>query len=148
MPQTEINFTLKRRYLCDAYTIGRLSLPDFTLCDTLEDKVRDYNKDGDLLDAGETKIYGLTAIPYGRYPVIVTYSPKFKRDLPLLLNVRHFEYIRIHSGVNASHTLGCILTGENKIKGGLINGRVHEARITKLIKEYIARGCAVFINIV
>jgi hypothetical protein len=144
----EIDFTLLRRYLCETYTIGKFSLNDYKLCDTLEDKVRDYNKDGDLMDAGETKIFGETAIPYGRYRVVVTHSPKFKRETPLLLNVRHFDYIRMHSGAKPEHSLGCVLVGENKIKGGLINGRVHEARITKLIKEYIARNCAVFVNIV
>ena len=139
---------MQRLWLRPGYTVGRLSLNDFILCNSLEDKVRDYNKDGDLLDAGEKKIFGETAIPYEKYRVIVTYSPKFKRELPLLLDVRHFKYIRMHAGKHAGHTLGCILVGENKIKGGLINGRMHEERITAMIKSFISKGCDVFINIV
>ncbi len=143
-----VEFTLHRHSLLPGYTIGRLSLPDFKLCDTLEDKVRDYNKDGDLDDAGETKVYGETAIPYGRYLVTVTYSPKFKRDLPLLHEVKHFEYIRMHAGIHAGHTLGCILVGENSEKGKLSNSRIWEERITRIIKDYISRKEEVFINIV
>jgi hypothetical protein len=143
----DIEFKLDRRFLAKTYTIGRLWLGDWRICDTLEDKVRDYNKDGDLLDAGETKVFGETAIPYGRYKVIVTYSPKFKRDLPLLLNVRHFDAIRIHSGVHELHTLGCILVGENTEKGKLSNGKYWEKIITDTIKKFIANGDAVFINI-
>lgn len=94
---------LQRRYFNEKYTIGRLSVDDEPFCDTLEDKVRDYNMDGDLLDEGEGKIYGQTAIPYGRYRIVVSYSPKFKRDLPLLLAVPHFTGIRIHAGNYAGY---------------------------------------------
>jgi len=148
MHMQRIEFTLKRHYLAPAYTIGKLSLPDYIICDTLEDKVRDYNHDGDLLDAGEEKIFGETAIPFGRYRIIVTYSPKFKRRLPLLLEVMHFEAIRIHNGTNATHSHGCILVGENKIKGGLVNGKTYMDLLTKLIDKYIATNCEVFINII
>lgn len=126
-----MEITLKRRFLGPNYTIGSLYINGKYFCDTLEDKVRDYNKDGDLDDAGETKIYGETAIPYGTYTVIVNMSPKFKRMLPRLLNVKHFEGILIHRGANASHTLGCILVGENKIKGQVINGKIWEEALVK-----------------
>ena len=98
--------TLERLYLKADYTIGRLLVDGDYFCDTLEDRVRDYNKDGDLLDEGEGKVYGETAIPYGRYSVVVSHSPKFRRDLPLLLNVPHFTGIRIHAGNHAGHTEG------------------------------------------
>ena len=139
---------LQRRYFKDAYTIGSLSVDDEHFCETLEDKVRDYNKDGDLLDEGEGKVYGETAIPYGRYRIIVNYSQKFKRDLPLLLDVPHFEGIRIHSGNHAGHTSGCILVGENKVKGGLINSRVYERELTSWLKLWQKKGEDIWITIV
>ena len=73
---------LKRVYLGPSYTVGHLYVDGKRICETIEDKVRDYNKDGDLLDAGETKIFGETAIPYGKYIMDLTMSPKFKRLLP------------------------------------------------------------------
>lgn len=139
---------LQRRYLKEDYTIGRLSVDDVVFCDTLEDKVRDYNKDGDLNDEDEEKVYGETAIPFGRYRVIVTYSPKFKRKLPLLCNVPHFEGIRIHGGKYNTNTEGCILLGENKIKGGLINSKQYVDELTNWIEMWAKKGEETFITIV
>ena len=133
--------TLKRRYLGEEYTIGSLfDTMGHYICDTIEDKVRDYNKDGDLLDAGEEKIWGQTAIPYGVYEVDLTMSPKFKRLLPLVKNVRHFEGIRIHRGNTAGDSAGCILPGENKKKGQVINSTYWEMEIIKLILGAIKKG--------
>lgn len=112
---------IKRVAFQDAYTIGHFFINGVRYWETLEDKVRDYDKDGDLLDPGEEKIYGETAIPYGMYEVELTWSPKFNRMMPLVKNVKHFEGIRMHAGTNAGHSEGCILLGENKIKGGLVN---------------------------
>lgn len=79
---------LYRKFLGKDYTIGKLFINGEYFCDTLEDTVR---------PEGE-KILGKTAIPYGTYDIILTMSPKFKRILPLLLNVPNFEGVRIHSG--------------------------------------------------
>ena len=97
---------LKRIALRPTYTIGRLFIDGERFCDTCEDKVRDTNKDGDLLDEGEGKVYAETAIPYGTYDVTLNVqSPKFRTKkayefckgfLPRLLNVPHFEGILIH----------------------------------------------------
>jgi hypothetical protein len=129
---------LERKFLGSEYTIGKLYIDDVYFCDTLEDKVRDYNKDGDLLDPGEEKIYGETAIPYGLYTIIVNMSPKFKRLLPRLLNVKHFEGILIH-GVRkgfvatAKHTHGCILVGKNTVKGGLTESATYTDKLTLML---------------
>lgn len=139
---------LERLYLKYTYTIGKLYIDDKYFCDTVEDKVRDLNKDGDLNDLGETKVYGETAIPYGTYEVEVTYSPKFKRELPLIKNVPHFEGIRIHKGNYAANSSGCVITGENKIKGGVINSTPYEIKITSLIKEAQNKGEKITIEIV
>ena len=81
------------------------------------------------------KVYGKTAIPTGKYKVEVTYSPKFKRYLPILLNVRGFSGIRIHSGNTAEDTLGCLLVGFNKVKGQVINSRVTSDKLTALLRN-------------
>ena len=139
---------LQRRYFNPNYTIGKLSVDDEPFSDTLEDKVRDYNKDGDLLDEGEEKVYGQTAIPYGRYRVVVTYSPKFKRKLPLLLSVLHFEGIRIHAANWPTELKGCIAPGENKVKGGVVNSRYYERQLTTWLSLWQSRGEDIFITIV
>lgn len=141
------NLFLDRIYCGPNYTIGRLILGEYYFCDTLEDVVRDFNKDGDLTDPGEVKIYGETAIPYGRYKIIVSYSPKFKRDLPLILDVKHFVGIRIHRGRYPSHTAGCVLVGENKIAGQVLNGAFHEKKLTCMLKAYQEAGEELFINV-
>lgn len=114
---------LKRIALRPRYTIGKLFVDGEYFCDTLEDQIRDFNKDGDLDDPGEGKIYGQTAIPYGKYRVTIGYSPRFKRDLPRLQAVKHFEGILIHPGNTAEDTHGCILVGRNTIKGALTESR-------------------------
>lgn len=130
---------LRRLYPRPDYTIGRLYVNGVGFCDTLEDRVRDLNKDGDLNDEGEGKVYAQTAIPYGTYQVILSQSPKFGRLLPELLDVPHFKHIRIHAGNYAKDSAGCILVGENKVKGGLVNSRVYETMITQAIMNAIER---------
>jgi len=139
-----------RKYLAETYTIGKFSADGEYLCDTLEDKVRelhDINHDRDFDDPGEGKVYGYTAVPCGRYPVIVSMSPKLGRRLPLIQNVLGFIGIRIHGGKNADWSEGCILVGENKVKGGLINYRFWEAEIVRIIDQAIKEGKQVFLTI-
>jgi hypothetical protein len=143
-----INMTLERIFLGPRYTIGRLYVNGEYFCDTLEDVVRDLNHDGDLEDPGEMKIYGETAIGFGRYKVLVTMSPKFKRFLPLILDVKHFIGIRMHRGRYPIHTLGCILVGKNKIKGQLLESKETEEKLVHLLRAYAAVGKEIFINIV
>lgn len=83
----------------------------------------------------EKKVFGKTAIPEGTYRVVVTHSPRFKRELPLLLDVPYFVGIRIHRGNSAEHSSGCVLVGENKIKGKVINSAKYEKELTELIKK-------------
>lgn len=91
-----------RETFTDNSTIGRMFIDGKFHCYTLEDKVRD------------TKIQNVTAIPYGRYEVIINYSNRFKQLMPLLLNVPNFEGVRIHWGNYSKDTEGCILVGSTK----------------------------------
>jgi hypothetical protein len=89
-----------------------------------------------LEDAVRTgpKIPGETAIASGIYKTVVTYSPRFKRDMPLLLDVPSFEGVRYHGGNTSKDTEGCILIASNSILKDMIQGTL-EKKLTKLIKE-------------
>lgn len=137
---------VKRTFLGDAYTIGHMYINGVYFCDTLEDPVRDTNKNG-VFDNGEKKIAGDTAIPYGTYPITVDVSPKFKRELPRLSGVAEFEGVLIHRGNTAKDTAGCILVGENKVKGKVINSTPYEERIVKYCKAAIEMGEDITITI-
>lgn len=139
---------LNRIALKPTYTIGKLFLDGCYYCDVIEDTVRDLNKDGDLNDAGETKIMHKTAIPYGRYEVIVNMSNRFKKFLPLLLNVPSFDGIRIHSGNSEEDSSGCIILGENKEVGKVLNSKPY---VIKLVDKLLAeqkKGIKSYITIV
>lgn len=94
-----MNLKLVREIRTENSTIGKLYLDGKFFCYTLEDKERDV------------KIYGETAIPKGFYDVIINKSVRFKRELPLLLNVKGFDGVRIHRGNSKKDTLGCVLVG-------------------------------------
>ena len=148
---------LRRIALKDSYTIGKLYIDGIYECDTLEDKVRDYNKDGDLSDYNEAKVASQTAIPYGRYEVSMSVmSPKYSRRssylwcggyLPRLLNVPHFDGILIHSGNTANDSAGCILVGENKVKGQIVNSMETLKRLYPKLKSASETGEEIWITI-
>lgn len=128
---------LKRVALRDTYTIGKLYIDTHYFCDTCEDRARDIEREG--------KEYGKTAIPYGTYKVTLgVQSPKYsqrasydwcKGYLPRLLNVPHFEGILIHAGNTAEDSAGCILVGENKVVGKVINSMATLKRLYGILKE-------------
>ena len=139
---------LERLYLKKTYTVGKLYIDNKYFCDTIEDRVRDMNQDGDLLDPGEEKISGKTAIPYGVYDIILSVSQRFKRVLPLLLNVRHFEGIRIHKGITAVDSAGCIIVGKNKIRGGVLNSKEYEMKLVQLMVDALYSDKLIRIKII
>lgn len=111
-----------RKEFTDKSTIGELFIDNNFFCYTLEDKVRAIN---------EPKVYGQTAIPKGKYELIINYSNRFKQQMPLLLKVQGFEGIRIHKGNTDVDTHGCILLGKSKSKDfiGLSNVAYNEFMI-------------------
>lgn len=115
---------LKRIYKKEEYTIGKLYIDNVFFCDVVEDKDRGLTNKDPLCKITKTKVYGKTAIPTGEYTVVLSYSNKFKKTLPEIKNVPGWSGVRIHSGNTAADSLGCLILGENKIKGGVINSRI------------------------
>ena len=134
-----MKLTLKRIALRPTYTIGKLYIDDVYFCDTIEDTVRDINKNGKF-DNGEKKVHSKTAIPYGTYEIKWTYSPRFKKYTPQLMNVPSFEGIRIHSGNTSADTEGCLILGENKQVGKVLNSRATINKFYPIIKEACSNG--------
>ncbi len=134
-----MNIELNRITKKLSYTIGRLFVDGEYFCDTLEDRCRDLDK--------EEKVMNETAIPEGTYEVIVNVSVKFKRKLPLLLDVPHFTGIRIHRGNTDKDTSGCILVGENKQLGRVINSTDCELKLTELIEKAMLSGEKITIQV-
>jgi len=134
------------------YTIGRLYIreqvmdeylpgtEDQYFCDTLEPTWRDY-------EHGAYKVKGRSAIPEGRYAVVISWSPKFKAWLPILLGVPKFEGIRIHAGNTSENTEGCILVGKNRLVGQVLDSRIWLHRLKQKITEAKGRGEPVWITI-
>jgi hypothetical protein len=136
---------LRRIFKGPQYTIGKLYVNGVYECDTLEDTDRGLYETQSLLEIQNKKVYGKTAIPYGTYKIDMnTVSPKFKDrswakfcggKLPRLIDVKGYEGVLIHVGNKAEDTLGCILVGENKVKGQVINSTASFNKLMKLLLQ-------------
>lgn len=109
-------------------------------CSALEDIDRGLFQGMALKEIYKRKIKGKTAVPRGTYSVQITFSPRFKQNLPLLVNVPGFAGVRIHPGNTAEDTDGCILLGENSVKGKVMNSRYWCMRMQGLIEKALGRG--------
>ena len=126
-----MKLTLKRIARKEGYTIGRLYIDDAYFCDTLEDRERGLEQAMPLDMIKRIKVKGETAIPTGTYELSMRHiSPKYSRKkafaftggvMPRLLNVPGYEGVLIHSGNTAADSEGCILVGENKAVGKVLN---------------------------
>lgn len=117
---------IKRIAFKNTYTIGRLSIDGKYFCDTLEDCVR----------SGQ-KVMHKTAIPVGTYDLLWTYSNRFKKYMPQIMNVPNFEGIRIHSGNTSDDTSGCVLLGKNTEIGKVTNSRFYANSLNVLVSSAI-----------
>ena len=116
------------------YTIGRMYIDGKYVCDTLEDTDRGLKQSMSLEEIKKKKIYGKTAIPTGTYKVEITYSPRFKRYLPLICNVKGFDGIRIHEGNSDKDSQGCVLVGINDKVGWVSKSRITMNKLLQKIK--------------
>lgn len=136
---------VRRIALKDTYTIGKMYINGVYVCDVLEDKVRDLNKNGQF-DNGETKVMNHTAIPYGTYEITMDvksakfsdfekypWAKEYDGYLPRLTNVPLFVGVLLHVGNSDVDSSGCLLVGENKVVGKVINST---ATFRRLMNEY------------
>lgn len=129
---------LKRTDLTEQTTIGELFVDGAFECFVLEDRYR---------PPPEQKVPGKTAIPNGRYEVVVNMSPRFKRELPLLMAVPGFTGVRIHTGNDAGDTEGCLLPGRVKQKDRVLESTLAFDQLFAKIRGAIARGERVWLNV-
>ena len=130
-----MRITLVRIANRPTYCIGKLYIDGVYQCDVIEDTDRgldDKMKESEIL---KKKIKGQTAIPTGVYPVVITYSPKYKKSMPLIDKVKGYSGIRIHSGNTAKDTEGCLIVGKNKEVGKVLESRKTYNALFKILTE-------------
>ncbi len=138
---------LHRKWRRNGYSIGILSINGQRVCESLEDQDRGLSSDMPLDWIKKIKVKGETAIPIGSYRITWTYSPRFKKMLPLLNGVPGYDGIRIHSGNKAKDTEGCLLCGRNTEVGMVTNSRYWTNKVNSLIETACKRKEEVTINI-
>lgn len=133
-----MTLTLFRRWRDGDATIGELFVGDGAerFAYTLEDRVH-----------GGPKIPGQTAIPAGKYPIVLTHSPRFQCEMPLLCDVPDFEGVRVHPGNTPKDTDGCILVGYGRGRASITESRLAYSALLGKITGALLDGEAVAIEI-
>lgn len=141
----------------ETYTIGKMYVDGEYVCDTLEDKDRGLTSNMSVAQICGVKIKGETAIPTGKYLVdMKTVSPRFesraqyqfcKGRLPRLCNTPGYQGVLIHIGNTAKDTEGCILVGENKAVGQVLNSTATFRKLYPILKTADERGEQIWITI-
>ncbi len=126
-----------RKTFTEKSTIGELHLDGQFFCYTLEDKDRGLTDDMSILTIKAKKLFGITAIPYGSYKMVVNTSPKFGRLLPRFINIKGFDGVLMHRGNTAEDTLGCIIVGYKKGKDTVYESTKAEADLVAKIKNQL-----------
>lgn len=153
-----MELVVDRKWKRDSYTISNLTIDGKWFCNTLEDADRNLDNSMSVEDIKKVKKASLTAIPRGVYKITLdVVSPRFSTNsfykkvcngkLPRLLNVKGFEGILIHAGNTDRDTDGCLLVGENKVKGQVINSRDTFTRLYNLLKDAVSRREEITIKI-
>lgn len=132
---------LQRHALKAGYTIGRMEINGRYFCDTLEDTDRGLRESMTEDEIAALKVKGATAIPTGTYRIdMQTRSPRFGRVLPRLVSVKGYAGVLIHSGNKAADTEGCILVGENRERGKVLNSRATLEHLLAFLRAAQAEG--------
>lgn len=123
------------------YTPGKMYLDNVFFCQSLEDEDR-------FLESGVTeKDYGRTAIPRGRYRLIPSFSQRFQRVLPLVVDVPGFQGIRIHGGNTAEDSHGCILVGQVRTGRGIAQCSATVERVIDQIDDAAELGIETWLEV-
>lgn len=143
-----MELTVKRTYRGPKYTIGHLYIDGKYFSDVLEDPDRGLTQDMSLAKIISIKVKGDTCIPYGTYKLSLDIvSPKYsnlkkfpytemaKGKMPRVMNVPGYEGVLIHAGNTQEDTMGCLLVGENKVKGKVINSQATWKKLYPILKE-------------
>lgn len=143
-----MELTVKRTYRGPKYTIGHLYIDGKYFSDTLEDPDRGLTQDMSLAKIISIKVKGDTCIPYGTYKLSLDIvSPKYsnlkkfpytemaKGKMPRVMNVPGYEGVLIHAGNTQEDTMGCLLVGENKVKGKVINSQATWKKLYPILKK-------------
>ena len=154
----KMELIVDRKWKKQSYTISNLIINGEVFCQVLEDADRGLDSSMDLDKIMELKKPSITAIPRGTYKVTLdVYSPKFGNrafykevcngKVPRLLNVKGFDGILIHAGNTAADSAGCLLVGQNKVKGQVINSQATFRELYKLLKDKHDKGEEITIKI-
>lgn len=143
----EMELKLKREVFTDNSSIGSLYVDGVFECYILEDRDRGLSDTMSLEKIAGTKVYGKTCIPYGRYEVDWTMSARFKKMMPILLNVKGYVGIRIHAGNTEIDSLGCLLCGRLKLNDRISESTLATNRLYKKIEAAKKQGQRIFITI-
>lgn len=118
----------------EAFTPGRMYVNGLPFAHVCEDEDRRLESEGI-----EVKVYGRTAIPRGTYPMTVTFSQRFQKELPYIAGVDGFEGVRVHGGNRAEHSSGCLLIGQIPTASGVAQCAVVVQRLIAMIKSAAAK---------
>ena len=152
-----MELVLNRKYKLPTYSIGKLYVDGVYFSDTLEDEDRNLYQGMGLEWIEKVKVYGEIAIPFGRYKITLVKSPKYSKKpkfveltdgrMPYINNVPGWTGCLIHSGNTNKDTLGCVLVGENKEKGKVINSFETFKRLWKILVEANEKGEEIWLTI-
>ena len=140
---------LTRFHFGKDFTLGKLTYQDKAWF-IIEDKDRELKQNDTLEKIKSVKVHANTAIPYGKYQVIINRSQRFKINLPLLLNVPNWEGVRMHVGNYSTDTEGCLLPGKGYSieKKMVTNSRIAFGEVYELIENALNKKETVWLNIV
>ena len=152
-----MELTLDRKWRKKGYSIGRLYINGAYFCDTLEDEDRNLYQGMSKEEIQQKKVYGETAIPFGRYKISMhRKSPKYSQKkqyekcggyLPYLSKVPCWEGVLIHIGNFPKDTAGCILVGKNQVKGAVVNSTLWFWKLYEILKDADERGEEIWITV-